>query len=361
MLVLSRKANESILVGDNVVFTIVEIRFGKVRVGIRAPRGIPVLRQMGTEEVAPDTIRGLPETVRSTETAPPNSTLILSRKVGESILVGSDVVFTVVDIRGDKVRIGIQTPKDLPVHRQEIVEAIEWEAAQRRLGDAAVAASALVGTTVAGDLSTSVENAVLRERTEVVASNTGRGLADTVHRTDSVTPNQPAAPEWPRFCAELRELRQKNLAEWKGIDALEIALYLTGKCSPEEVAVIQNGISRSPRVRDWIELARKILLADDVVEEEPSMAIAAIDRLTPEKQYQVYRRLLRELDEYSSQLKATWGDIDESLIERYLDNECTDAERARVEQAMRDYPAVRECVELAQQVTAEFFLPENPA
>lgn len=50
--------------------------------------------------------------------------LVLSRKKGEKIQIGDKVTITVVDIRGDKVRIGIEAPRDLSVHRQEVHEAI---------------------------------------------------------------------------------------------------------------------------------------------------------------------------------------------------------------------------------------------
>jgi carbon storage regulator len=50
--------------------------------------------------------------------------LVLSRKKNESIVINNDVVITVVEIRGDKVRLGIEAPKDVPVHRQEVYEAI---------------------------------------------------------------------------------------------------------------------------------------------------------------------------------------------------------------------------------------------
>lgn len=53
--------------------------------------------------------------------------LVLSRKKDEVIRIGSDVTLTIVDIRGDKVRVGIEAPKHVPVHRQEIFEAIERE------------------------------------------------------------------------------------------------------------------------------------------------------------------------------------------------------------------------------------------
>jgi carbon storage regulator len=50
--------------------------------------------------------------------------LVLSRKKNESIIINNDIVITIVEIRGDKVRLGIEAPKDVPVHRQEVYEAI---------------------------------------------------------------------------------------------------------------------------------------------------------------------------------------------------------------------------------------------
>lgn len=50
--------------------------------------------------------------------------LVLSRKKNESIVINNDIIVTVVEIRGDKVRLGIVAPKEVPVHRQEIFDAI---------------------------------------------------------------------------------------------------------------------------------------------------------------------------------------------------------------------------------------------
>jgi carbon storage regulator len=64
--------------------------------------------------------------------------LVLSRHRDESIMIGDDIVVTIVDIRGDKVRLGIDAPSDIPVHRQDIYEAIQREnrkAAQLQPGD----------------------------------------------------------------------------------------------------------------------------------------------------------------------------------------------------------------------------------
>jgi carbon storage regulator len=56
--------------------------------------------------------------------------LVLSRKPGESIKVGDIVTITVLETRGDKIRLGIEAPPEVPVHRQEV-----WEAIQRQKAD----------------------------------------------------------------------------------------------------------------------------------------------------------------------------------------------------------------------------------
>ena len=53
--------------------------------------------------------------------------LVLSRKRNEQIVIAENIVITVVDIRGDKVRLGIEAPKSVPVHRKEVYEAIQRE------------------------------------------------------------------------------------------------------------------------------------------------------------------------------------------------------------------------------------------
>ena len=55
--------------------------------------------------------------------------LVLSRQRDESIMIGNDVEITIVDVRGDKVRLGITAPKSIPVHRREIYDAIQREKA----------------------------------------------------------------------------------------------------------------------------------------------------------------------------------------------------------------------------------------
>ncbi len=53
--------------------------------------------------------------------------LVLSRQRDESIIIGENVIVTIVDIRGDKVRLGISAPTEVPVHRQEVYECIQRE------------------------------------------------------------------------------------------------------------------------------------------------------------------------------------------------------------------------------------------
>lgn len=53
--------------------------------------------------------------------------LVLSRQRDETIMIGDDIEITIVDIRGDKVRIGISAPKEIPVHRKEVYDAIKKE------------------------------------------------------------------------------------------------------------------------------------------------------------------------------------------------------------------------------------------
>ncbi len=51
--------------------------------------------------------------------------LVLSRKKNESIVINNDITIVVVEIRGDKVRLGVEAPKEVPVHRREVYDAIK--------------------------------------------------------------------------------------------------------------------------------------------------------------------------------------------------------------------------------------------
>ncbi len=58
--------------------------------------------------------------------------LVLSRKRDEKVVIGNSIVVTVVEVRGDKVRLGFQAPREIPIHRHEV-----WQAIQRDGEDAA--------------------------------------------------------------------------------------------------------------------------------------------------------------------------------------------------------------------------------
>jgi len=129
MLVLSRQRDECIIIGDNIVITVVEIRGDKVRLGINAPPEIPVHRQEVYEAIIRENLRAnrsnSPVSSNAKPNARPGGNLVLSRQRDESIVIGENIVLTVVDIRGDKVRLGVHAPTEIPVHRQEVYEAIQ--------------------------------------------------------------------------------------------------------------------------------------------------------------------------------------------------------------------------------------------
>jgi carbon storage regulator len=63
--------------------------------------------------------------------------LVLSRKRDERIVIGENIVITVVEVRGDKVRLGIDAPSEVPVHRQEVLDAMRRSDPQQKTPPAA--------------------------------------------------------------------------------------------------------------------------------------------------------------------------------------------------------------------------------
>lgn len=61
--------------------------------------------------------------------------LILTRRVGETLMVGDEVSITVLGVKGNQVRVGINAPKDVPVHREEIYQRIKGEQDSENLGE----------------------------------------------------------------------------------------------------------------------------------------------------------------------------------------------------------------------------------
>ena len=81
-------------------------------------------RDLLDEPCKPFIIGGFEEDRLLFSTAKEWAMLVLSRKKDESIVINNDITIVVVEIRGDKVRLGVEAPKDVPVHRREVFEAI---------------------------------------------------------------------------------------------------------------------------------------------------------------------------------------------------------------------------------------------
>jgi carbon storage regulator len=58
--------------------------------------------------------------------------LILTRRVGETLMIGQEITVTVLDIKGNQVRLGIAAPKEIPVHREEVYDRLQEGNARRR-------------------------------------------------------------------------------------------------------------------------------------------------------------------------------------------------------------------------------------
>ncbi len=68
--------------------------------------------------------------------------LILTRRVGETLMIGDEVTVTVLGVKGNQVRIGVNAPRDVAVHREEIYERIKREQAEAGQGPGAVSQDA---------------------------------------------------------------------------------------------------------------------------------------------------------------------------------------------------------------------------
>jgi carbon storage regulator len=67
--------------------------------------------------------------------------LVLSRRVGESLVIGDDITVTVIEVRGDTVRLGVDAPRHVRVHRAEVIAAVKAENVAAAQADDGVAAA----------------------------------------------------------------------------------------------------------------------------------------------------------------------------------------------------------------------------
>lgn len=127
MLVLSRQLYGVIRIGETIRITVIKIRGATVRLQISAPLEDRILRGEIVGAPAAEVI----ESDDAEDDHAPGSEggggLVLSRKRHQTIVINDDIVITVVEIRGGKVRLGITAPLEVPVHRDEVYEAIAAE------------------------------------------------------------------------------------------------------------------------------------------------------------------------------------------------------------------------------------------
>ena len=132
MLVLSRTRNKSIMIGDDVEIIAKDIQDDKVGLKITAPDNVPILMKeiwdaIQLNEGQKKEFQDQQETQEPVIGATDRCAPVLFLKKNESIMIGDDVEIMIVRIRGNKVRLGITAPKEIPVHRREIYDAIQRE------------------------------------------------------------------------------------------------------------------------------------------------------------------------------------------------------------------------------------------
>ena len=138
MLVLSRKKNESVVIGDVIEITVVEVRGDKVRLGVVAPKEMTVHRGEVEDSLTRESrpISQPIEKLVGPGLVPRGPLLVLSRKKNESIVINGDITVIVIEIRRryhDEVLLGIESPREIAPHRREVYEAIKGVTLERRI------------------------------------------------------------------------------------------------------------------------------------------------------------------------------------------------------------------------------------
>lgn len=116
MLVLSRKLHQKIVIDDRIEITVNRIRGNNVKLYVYAP-GERIGRGEYSGQANP----------QAEPAGFGRGGLVLTRKPGQTILIGDNISIKVLNVKGDNVRLGIDAPPEIPVHRSEIQERIERE------------------------------------------------------------------------------------------------------------------------------------------------------------------------------------------------------------------------------------------
>jgi carbon storage regulator len=134
MLILTRYRDQKIKIDDIVTINIMSVNEqGSVSVGIQAPRAIPVHREEIFAKIKADNSDEVffQEAIHGfTKKDVGNGYLILTRKKGKKIRICDDVVITILGSTKGNVKIGIDAPNDVAIHREEIYEKIQAEKEQ---------------------------------------------------------------------------------------------------------------------------------------------------------------------------------------------------------------------------------------
>jgi len=117
---MSRLKDEAIMLGDDIEITIIDIRGDYVRLGLHVTQTISVRMKESSDTIKKNNKQGL---------------LVIRCKKNESVMIGDDIEVIIVDVRGDKARIGLVAPKPVPVHRKEIYDAIQMEKTRQKQED----------------------------------------------------------------------------------------------------------------------------------------------------------------------------------------------------------------------------------
>ena len=133
-LVLARRLSQVIVIGDDVELQVVGLKVNAARLMLTAPLAIPILRLEIYQ--ANRSARRLDSSVVSdakvkTSTPDGRGKLVLTRRIGEKIMIGGEILVEVADIRSGAVRLRIRAPREIAIDRQEVRDAIRRDGSGR--------------------------------------------------------------------------------------------------------------------------------------------------------------------------------------------------------------------------------------